>query len=99
MGSRAGDAGIMLFAAPPAEVRGRNGAPVQFLVGFERIFVPAGENSRLTFDLSTLDLSFAGEDGTRKIPAGAWKLWAGSSVEPDHGVAVLHLSELAQIVV
>lgn len=98
MGTREGDAAVMLFAAPPSDVAGKNGAPLKSLMAFDRVKLAAGESTSLTFSLSSLDFSFAGEDGVRKLGQGEWKFWVGSSDEQMQKTVSMHLSGDAEYV-
>jgi hypothetical protein len=80
-GQRDGDAVIMLFASPPASLRGKNGVPLTSLISFERVALAAGQRTSVSFGLSSFDFSPAGEDGLRQLLQGEWRLWVGSSDE------------------
>jgi beta-glucosidase-like glycosyl hydrolase len=75
-GGRDGDAVVMLFVAPPADLQ-NSGAPSKSLVGFDRVSIASGGSHTMSFDLTSLDLSFAGEDGERLSAEGNWRVFVG----------------------
>jgi hypothetical protein len=83
-GEREGDAVVMLFVAPPADLQ-NSGAPAKTLVGFDRVSLSAGGSHTLSFDLTSLDLSFAGEDGQRLSAEGNWRVFVGGESESKPG--------------
>jgi len=79
VGQRAGDAVFMLLLAPPADVRGRNGAPLQSLVGFDRAHLVPGSANTFNILLSSMDFSYALPNGTRVTVEGDWQVWVPGS--------------------
>ena len=74
-GGRAGDEVVLLFAAPPGA--GTQGRPLQFLVGFERLHLAAGEAQTVEFELLPRHFTLAAERGGVETPAGEWLFWVG----------------------
>lgn len=58
---------------------GKGQMPLHALKGFERIFLRAGENKKVEFDLSPRELGVVYNDGTLKISAGQRKITIGGT--------------------
>jgi len=99
-GAREGDAVVMLFAAPPARLRGTNGVPLKSLLGFDRVTLQPGESADLSFSLTSLDFSYADADGLRSMAPGEWTFWVGSSdpIDKASDVVSMLLTEKKQFV-
>lgn len=54
--------------------------PVINLCGFKKIFLKAGEEKRVTFDLNAKDLSFVNNDQKRVTEAGTFEIFVGGSL-------------------
>jgi len=94
-GGRDGDAVVMLFVSPPADLQSK-GAPSKSLVGFDRISLASGDSHTLSFDLTSLDLSFAGEDGERLSAEGDWRVFVGGE-ESISGSGLVNLRHRAAV--
>lgn len=55
--------------------------PVKELKGFKKIFIPAGEEKTVTFELSAKDLAFYGKDLTFGAEKGDFKVFVGTNSE------------------
>jgi len=81
-GRRAGDEVVQLYLTPPAF----DGAPRLALRGVRRVTLEPGQSQRVTFALSTRDLSFVNPQGERRLMPGRYQVWVGSG-QPGTGVA------------
>jgi beta-glucosidase-like glycosyl hydrolase len=79
-GNRAGSDAVLAYVSPPNP--GQNGAPLKYLVGFERVSLAAGESVTLTFPVSAMDLSLVDPAGARVPAVGHWLLQAADVSVP-----------------
>jgi len=71
---------VELYVTPPAG----EDAPLRSLVGFERIYLKAGELRHVRLELSPRQLSTVSVDGVRSVRAGSYGLYLGSA-QPELG--------------
>ncbi len=62
---------ILVFAVPPTP--GQNGAPLQCLVAFDRIYLPAGATQTVPFPIVSHALAFGSDAGKLATVAGQWQ--------------------------
>jgi hypothetical protein len=74
-GSRAGDDVVLLFVVPPNP--GKNGAPLQMLSGFTRIFLEPGSSEVVSFTVTAQTLAWTRESGEKLPEAGEWRFVVG----------------------
>eukprot|EP00252_Welwitschia_mirabilis_P004354 TRINITY_DN14694_c0_g1_i1.p1 TRINITY_DN14694_c0_g1~~TRINITY_DN14694_c0_g1_i1.p1 ORF type:complete len:532 (+),score=65.66 TRINITY_DN14694_c0_g1_i1:2-1597(+) len=75
-GDRAGSHVVMLFSKPPASVL--KGAPKKQLIAFEKVHLEPNTNQTVSFDLDICKyLSFADENGEKRVPLGTHHLHVG----------------------
>ncbi len=75
-GERDGAEVVLVFAAPPHA--GVGGAPLQMLVGFERVHVRAGRSTRVDVEVPAKRFAFAEKDEAAvEVRRGQWSLWTG----------------------
>ena len=82
-GQRDGHEVVLLFAGIQCteKERERSGAPLHNLIGFDRVYLRAGESKSIKLPITTHSMSFAGrQKGTKEVPKG-WKFWTGKSDE------------------
>ena len=72
-GTRDGDDVVQLYLAYPDAPD----APLRALVGFQRVFLKAGEQRAVTLHLDARALSLVDAQGTRAVRAGRYALFAG----------------------
>lgn len=65
------------------DIVGSIARPVKELKGFRRIPLKAGKTETVQFKLTSDDLAFWGKDMTRKAEEGDFKIWIGSSSNPE----------------
>ena len=75
-GHTEGEEGVQLYVSHPDK---KILVPLTALKGFKRIQLKAGEAQRVTFSLSSEDLSCVDENGIRKVWAGTVKIQVGGS--------------------
>ena len=75
-GGRDGHEVAQLYLAPP------EGSGPRQLAGFERVWIPAHASKTVSFLLAPRLLSTVGEDGTRAVRPGRYRVWAGGR-QPD----------------
>jgi beta-glucosidase len=73
-GPVAGDEVVEAYVKSPAE-----GAPIQWLAGFERVHVAAGASKEVMLKISPRSLSVVDADGNRSIVAGKYTLTLGGT--------------------
>jgi beta-glucosidase len=73
-GAMAGDEVVEAYVKSPAE-----GAPIQSLVGFERVHLAAGASKEVTLKIAPRSLSVVDGDGNRSIAAGKYTLTLGGA--------------------
>ncbi|WP_343586626.1 beta-glucosidase BglX [Flavobacterium sp.] len=61
------------------DIAGSIALPVKELKAFKRVELKAGESKNVKFDLKISDLAFYGIDMKKKVEAGKFDLWVGSS--------------------
>lgn len=66
---------ILLFAASPNA--GQNGEPIQSLVAFDKVHIPAGRSIVTTLKIESQHFTVVSLTGERTVAKGAWKLWVG----------------------
>ena len=64
------------------------GDPLYTLVGFRRVFVPAGATHTVAFTLGVDELATVDESGVVAVRPGAWRLIAGGSSPGPRSVAL-----------
>lgn len=74
-GKRAGDDVVLAFAKPPNP--GKDGNPLQFLFGFDRIHLQPGEKKTIHFELTATNLGLVDEHGERHASSGMWTIQVG----------------------
>jgi len=72
-GDRDGDEVVQLYLSRPELA----GAPIQSLVGFQRIHLAAGERRRVSFIIDNRSLSTVDASGVRRVLPGPADLWIG----------------------
>jgi hypothetical protein len=79
-GSRDGTEIVLVFAAPPADIVGTDGAPVQQLIAFERVFVPVGNTVHVQMVVPDSKFQYAKQSGKIVGARGGagWQLWTGA---------------------
>jgi hypothetical protein len=75
LSERDGAEAILVFAASPTA--GVDGEPLQSLVAFDKVHVPAGATVVTHLDLKTHHLAPASITGERAVAKGTWKIWVG----------------------
>ena len=75
-GGRDGHEVAQLYLAPP------EGSGPRQLAGFERVWIPAHASKTVSFLLAPRLLSTVGEDGTRAVRPGRYRVWLGGR-QPD----------------
>ena len=66
---------MQVFAASPNA--GVDGEPLQALVAFDKVHVPAGATVVTSLDLKAHHLAPAAITGERAVAKGTWKVWVG----------------------
>jgi len=74
-GSVAGDDVVLYFVVPTDA--GKNGVPLKYLAGFQRVTLTAGGSTTVTFNVTARDLAVAGRDGKLRTTAGQWTIQIG----------------------
>jgi len=75
LSERDGAETVMLFLASPNA--GNDGEPIQTLVAFEKINVPAGQTVVTDLEINSQFFALASLTGERSVAKGVWKLWVG----------------------
>lgn len=75
LSERDGAESILVFAASPNA--GRNGEPIQSLVAFDKIHVPAGTHKLTELEITAQHFALASVSGERAVTRGPWKVWVG----------------------
>lgn len=75
-GDRAGGHIVQLYAH---DVVGSITRPVAQLVGFQRIYLEAGQSARVEFSVPTTRVAFSDREFTRVVEPGELSLWCGTS--------------------
>ncbi|MBB5718744.1 beta-glucosidase [Stakelama sediminis] len=83
IGGRSGDDVAQLYLNFPD----LPGTPKIALRGFQRVHLKPGEKQKVSFELSSRDLSAVATDGTREVMPGSYRITVGSG-QPDTGVPV-----------
>eukprot|EP01120_Amphizonella_sp_Union-15-10_P013666 TRINITY_DN6394_c0_g1_i2.p1 TRINITY_DN6394_c0_g1~~TRINITY_DN6394_c0_g1_i2.p1 ORF type:complete len:328 (-),score=80.86 TRINITY_DN6394_c0_g1_i2:13-996(-) len=78
-GKLIGDDSVLAFITPPDS--GKNGNPLRYLVGFEKITLRPGQKQDVVFNVTAQDLSYVIEDGSRVVRTGTFKFQVGDSVK------------------
>merc|ERR1712167_50875 len=79
-----GDDAVLAFITPPDA--GKEGTPLQSLVGFERVHVPAGESVTVTIEPELSHFSHVDRAGKRHALAGEYSLKFGLKESQAHGM-------------
>ena len=74
-GKVAGDEVAELYLNAPGSL----GAPIRALKGFKRISLAPGASAEVEFTLNARDLSIVGEDGSRSVIPGTYRVSIGGS--------------------
>jgi len=74
-GSRAGSDAVLYFVVPTDA--GKNGSPLKYLAGFQRVTLGAGESTIVSFNVVARDLALVGTDGRYRTKAGDWIIQIG----------------------
>jgi len=74
-GSRAGSDAVLYFVVPSDA--GKNGSPLKYLAGFQRVTLGPGESTTVSFNVLAKDLALAGTDGRYRTNAGDWMIQIG----------------------
>jgi hypothetical protein len=77
-GTVSGDTVVILYMIPPNP--GVNGAPLQYVAGFQRIHLYPGQSQIVSFSVSSQALRLAGEDGMFRTEVGKWRVSIGDLV-------------------
>ncbi|KAF8401238.1 hypothetical protein HHK36_012170 [Tetracentron sinense] len=79
-GKRDGATVVFLYSVPPSNIAG---APIKRLVGFNRVFLRAGEAQVVKFTLNACkSFSIIGEDAYEVVPAGEHSIVVGDGSNP-----------------
>jgi beta-glucosidase len=73
-GPATGDEVVEAYVKSPAD-----GAPIQSLVGFERVHLTPGTSKEVTLKIAPRSLSVVDSDGNRSIAAGKYTLTLGGA--------------------
>jgi len=76
-GSRPGAHSILGFAVPPNA--GVDGAPLQALIGFEKVWLEVGRTERATLTVTAHDVTQTKLGGGREAVAGLWRFLVGDT--------------------
>jgi len=74
-GSRAGSDAVLYFVVPTDA--GKNGSPLKYLAGFQRVTLGPGESTTVSFNVVARDLALVGTDGRYRTKAGDWIIQIG----------------------
>lgn len=74
-GNVTADNTVLYFIIPSDS--GKNGSPIKYLAGFQRVTLTAGESTTVTFNTLARDLAVAGMDGRYRTKAGLWTMQIG----------------------
>ena len=74
-GSRPGSHSVLAYVVPPNA--GVDGAPLRSLIGFEKIWLEAGETKRVAVSITAHDLTVTKLEGGRVAAAGNWTIEVG----------------------
>jgi len=74
-GNVTADDAVLYFIVPSDA--GKNGSPLKYLAGFQRVTLTAGGSTTITFNTLARDLAVAGIDGRLRTKAGLWTLQIG----------------------
>lgn len=69
-GTVAGDDAVLYFVVPTDA--GKNGSPLKYLAGFQRVSLQPGGSTTVTFNVVAKDLAVVGQDGRYRTQAGQW---------------------------
>jgi beta-glucosidase len=72
-GKIAGDEVVQLYLTHP----GIAGAPLRALQGFQRVYLEPGQSKKVTFTLTSRQLSVVDESGKRTVVPGKVQVWVG----------------------
>jgi len=74
-GNVTADNAVLYFIIPSDS--GKNGSPIKYLAGFQRVTLTAGESTTVTFNTLARDLAVTGFDGRYRTKAGLWTMQIG----------------------
>jgi len=77
-GTISGDTVVILYVIPPNP--GQNGAPLQYVAGFQRIHLYPGQSQIVSFSVSSQALRLADEDGIFRSEVGKWHVSVGDLI-------------------
>jgi len=66
---------VLCFLTPPDA--GANGNPLEYLVGFTRVFLPVGQSQTVFFPLTARDITLINGDGERVATQGRFQVHVG----------------------
>jgi len=75
-GTVAGDDAVLYFVVPSDS--GKNGSPLKYLAGFQRVTLTPGSSTTVTFNVLARDLALPGRDGKYRTTAGPWMIQIGN---------------------
>jgi hypothetical protein len=78
-GKVAGSDAVIAYMTPPGA--GTGGAPLKYVIGFDRVFLEPGESTWVWFPVHITDISLIDENGDRTVRAGHWTLRVGHGDE------------------
>jgi len=71
-GTVAGAVSVLAFLVPPNP--GKNGAPLRYLIGFDKTFLEPGQQQTFDFPVQAHDLTLVDADGMPRVETGTWHL-------------------------
>jgi len=74
-GNVSADDSVLYFIVPSDA--GKNGSPLKYLAGFQRVTLGPGQATTITFNTLARDLAVVGTDGRYRTKAGDWTLQIG----------------------
>jgi beta-glucosidase len=80
VGDRDGDETVEIYLLP----KGQKGAPLQTLIGFQKLPLRKGETKQVHITIEPRQLSIVAHDGQRLIQPGDYEIYVGGSL-PSHG--------------
>ena len=76
-GSRDGDQAVLVYAVPPGA--GVNGAPLKYLVAFDRVSVAAGASTTVSFTVPADKLLLTDAEGKKVYTTGKWTFFVDTA--------------------
>jgi len=74
-GNVSADDSVLYFVVPSDA--GKNGSPLKYLAGFQRVTLGPGQATTVTFNTLAKDLAVVGSDGRYRTKAGDWTVQIG----------------------